>query len=754
MAFHRKFIAGTSATLLALSLLAAGASAFTFEDGSESLLSGVQAGDPPAGVTPPSPSTAVATAEMSRFWEKLRSGTIDPLCHKVQLKLTKGAKTPDGIFGLDGGIRRSIKQFPDGNLALVDEIKLSLTAALGQQLASLPDVGSLSIGLSGRLEGKSQVVRPLEDKGFCNEVLQWSKFYEMKLVLPSTQKRIVKMKVGEIWKLPLSMSMSFGISAGANIAQVVNISLSASASRESKPSVTLRRLDADHLRLRLRLDRLTVTSVGMSASTVQIPLDAVGLQEAGALTANILSQAVPKIARKYITAELFDKMLLKEINKYMSAQLSFSHSNYTGKKLLMEFILNPNNPEQMEGLEKFMRGDFGLLNRFIELGLKFSKFKEGDDALEGMGGLEEASEQVGDMLEADSGFAGTDLYRGRSNNVGLRVPLVGSHSLSWGSSYHRYQSMAREGETIHVYQKTRSYTGNTLDIPFLGTVIKQNSQKDIMVLNQENADGSVSRPVFLYQQYEGLVGQGNGAVERMLEKANGVLRYVGVNGLGTDGSAQLPVGDILASTSTRRYTSGMMSFKMLINEQGMQDIIFSPAQAIMKAFMNMMREVHAEIIDRVMGLFTFDKKGEVTYDTAAAERALGVSSSDEFAEGCNPFEIINNLAYTATRVIQDLAGVRDEPDWKKQSEKFSNIAGGKSKSGLGYEDFLKVMVQLTKPANVSVSVYVHLDPKKKGVADVTQTYEYFNNKTKSYDATLSGVTQMRDRFSDPAELSD
>jgi len=768
MAFHGRTIAGIQAALLALCLLcpvraAAGNgvpsdidedSNFPFEGGYNGLFSRARQGLPDKMVPPPpEPSTSsVPSAELTNFWEKLKNGVSDPLCKKAEVKLNKEVKTPDGIFGLNGGVRRGIKKYPDGNLALLDEIKLDLSVALGQQLAALPDVGTLNVGLSGRLEGKSQVVRPLESKKFCKEVLEWAKFYELKTVLPTTKKRIVKMQVGEIWKLPLSMTMSFSISGGANIAQVVNVSLSAAVSKTSKPSVSLRRLDADQLRLRLRLDRLQVKSVGVAASTVEIPLTAMGLEGLGKTTADLVVQGVPKAARKYITAEMFDKLLLKEINKYLSVQLSFGHSRFSGKKLLLEFILNPNNPEQMENLEKFLRGDFGIINRFIELGLKLNNFAEEDDALAGMGGLEEVSEQAGSALDADSQFAGTDIYHGRSNNFGLRVPVVGTNRVDWGSSYHRYQSMGKEGQTIHAYQKTRTYTGSAIDIPFSGTMLKHNSQKDVYVLNKENADGTVSRPVFLYQQYEGYVGRGTTAAETMLEKANGVLRYVGVNGDGVDNSNQLPVSELVASSG--RYTATLMSFKLLINEAGVQDIIFAPAQAIMKAYMNMMRELHADIIDRVMNLFTFDKKGRVDYDLRAVEKALGVSASDEFAQGCNPFQIIDNLAYTATRVIRDIAGVRDAPDWKAQSEKLSRVAGGSNKSGLGYEDFLKVMVQLTKPANVSATVYVHMDPKKKGKEDVTRTYNYFDSRTNSYDATISDVTQMRERFSDPAELSD
>jgi len=145
----------------------------------------------------------------------------------------------------------------------------------------------------------------------------------------------------------------------------------------------------------------------------------------------------------------------------------------------------------------------------------------------------------------------------------------------------------------------------------------------------------------------------------------------------------------------------------------------------------------------------------VTYDDSAVRRVLDVGSDDQYAQGSNPMDIVSNLAYTATRLIADIAGVRDAGDWKAQSERLSKVAGGTSRSGLSYDDFFKVLVQLTKPANVSASVYVHLDPKKIGEADFTNTYNYFDSRSSAnYDVTLSSVTQMRERFSDPAELSD
>jgi hypothetical protein len=241
---------------------------------------------------------------------------------------------------------------------------------------------------------------------------------------------------------------------------------------------------------------------------------------------------------------------------------------------------------------------------------------------------------------------------------------------------------------------------------------------------------------------------------------------VGVNGNGTSLDNTLPTEGIFpalpeeqdnegnTTQPSKTYKAAVMSFKLLINDRGVQDIIFAPAQAIMKAFMNVAREEESFIVDKVMDLFTINKDGKVDYDYKAVSKRLGVNGFDNTEGRTNPLDIVRNLAYSATRVIQDIMSIRNASDWKAQSERLSEVAAGKSKSNLSYEDFLKVVVQLVKPGDVSASVYVHTDKHVKGEADVTQTYEFFNNRDNNFDNTMSEVTQMQNRFNDPATLTD
>ncbi|HNW44287.1 MAG TPA: hypothetical protein PKI19_07260, partial [Elusimicrobiales bacterium] len=464
----------------------------------------------------PAPSTAPVSSELLHFWETLKTDTLDSLCRSAEIKLNKEGRLESGP-GIGGEFKRYLRRAPSEKIFLVDEIKLDLSVALGREVLSIPDVGPLNISLTGLLSGKSQVVQPLESDRYCRELATLAKIYKVKTALPATARRIGEMKVGEIWKLPITLRMGFGLGAGTVISEVVNVSVSAGYSKESKPSVTLNRLAADKLRLRLRLDRVTAYTAGASVSSVEIPMADIGLWNAE----NILAREI-------------NRAWAREINEYVSAKLSFGHTKFAGKKLLLEFILNPGNAEQMASLEKFLQGDFGVIKRFIELGLRFNNFSENDDSASGLGELVNVSTETGHGVNADSQFAGTNLYNGHTNNFNIQVPIIHKHETSWTSSYNRYQSLDNEGETLHVRQQTRVSNGSSLNIPFVGKMMKYDSQKNVYVVNREGRDGSVSRPVFMYQQYEGFVSRSDGTARGMLENANGVLRYVGMAGDGTD----------------------------------------------------------------------------------------------------------------------------------------------------------------------------------------------------------------------------
>ena len=204
----------------------------------------------------------------------------------------------------------------------------------------------------------------------------------------------------------------------------------------------------------------------------------------------------------------------------------------------------------------------------------------------------------------------------------------------------------------------------------------------------------------------------------------------------------------------KTYKTVAMNFSLLINERGLQQILSAPAELVMKAYLNMMRQYAPlkKIIDKIMDLFHVDERGRATYDSIEAQRRLGWNSNPK--DNSEPEELARKLALGATEVIKDLADLRRTGNWKDQSAMLAALTTGKSRSGLDYEDFLKVAVQLTDPLNVSAQVFVSTSKKYKGEQDISQTYQFFNNRSDSFDANIAEVNQMQARFGDPAMLTD
>ncbi|MDD5209492.1 MAG: hypothetical protein PHV36_08900 [Elusimicrobiales bacterium] len=730
--------------------LAVKAAEVSFDNGARSGLSVAELKTQSAGDNRvPVPSTYTPTTEMTNFWGNLTENTKDKICKAANIKINQSAHIISQV-GIDGGLRREFKSYPDQRLALVDEVSLKLNTAIGTQLLTVPNVGSVGVSISGALEGRSVVVRPLADNRYCKNLGMLVKLYDVKTVLPISAKSINSMENGEVWKLPMVARYSFSIGAGASISEAVNVSIGAGETGERRPTVSLYKIDENNLRVRFRVDHVTVKSVGVSAGTVNIPAGDIGVLNGE----NLIAKEV-------------NKALASEINKYIAFKLGYSYARVSGQKLLLEFYVNPNNPEQVEKLAEFLKGNLDTIQNFIKMGLRFDQFSEEASSQSGVGEIEDLAEQAGTAIGANSTFAGADHYNSSGHNFNITLPVIQARQDSWSSSYHRYQSLDNNG-AIHVQQQTRVSNKDSVNIPLVGTLVKHNSRKDIYVVNQEGVNGEVSKPVLLYQKYEGFVRHNDSSARGILDGANDVLKYAGRRGNGTDSSNTLPSASIFPplppaeqegyddnpQNPAKTYRSAAMSFRLVFSEQAVQDIIFAPTQMIMKCFMNVMRETESAILDKVMDLFAIDNKGEVSYDRNAMAKRLndsGFSTANTSDGGTNPLDIVSNLAHAATKFIEKLASVREEATWKGQSERLAEVA---AHGDMKYDDFLKVVIQLVDTRNISAEIFVHTDKRVEGEEDVTQNYTMFNSRENGFDNTIAPVTQMQQRFSDPAELTD
>jgi len=705
----------------------------------------------------PAPAPAPVTNEQIQFWDKLKDGSMDSICKNAQIKLNQDAVIAD-VVGIGGGLKRYIRSFPSRQLALIDEINLKLSANYGHEIFNIPDVGVFSLGITGGVEGKSMVVRPLESDKYCSQLKTLAKLYDVKTVLPVTAKRIRGMAVGEIWKLPVVVR--YGVSAGiaVPVSPILAISFGASETTERRPSVSLYRIDENNLRLRLRLDHITVESYGSSAKSVEIPAGNIGLLSG--------EDALSKLA---------NKTLASQINKYIAFSLGYSYVPVKGQKLLLEFYIDRNSPEQVEKTAEFLAGKIDTLRGLIKMGVKFDSFSEEMDGRAGAGNLGQMADEVGATIGAGSAFAGSDHYDGRSHNFNITVPVLHSQQNNWASNHHRYQSLNEDGRTIHVQQETRVSNGQSFNIPFAGALMKYDSQKHIYVVNKEATDGKVSKPALIYQQHEGFVRSIDSSARDMIDQANNVLKYAGVKGNGTTSENLLPSAAIFPpvpfddsiqpggdfpSNQSKTYKAAMMSFRLLFNEKAVQDIVFAAPQLILKAYINVMREraaflvdkmseKAAYIVDKVKDLFTVDEKGKVSYDYKTASARLEAEFPAEGAT--NPLDVVRTVAYSAAKFIERITAVRNEANWKDQSEKLSKVASG---GDMKYEDFLKVVIQMVDTKDISSEIYVHTDKRVKGEPDVSQNYNIFNNRADGFDKSYDDVTKMQQRFAEPTELTD
>ena len=113
---------------------------------------------------------------------------------------------------------------------------------------------------------------------------------------------------------------------------------------------------------------------------------------------------------------------------------------------------------------------------------------------------------------------------------------------------------------------------------------------------------------------------------------------------------------------------------------------------------------------------------------------------------------MRRLAATATKLIADLFSVRSAGTSQSQAERFSKLTSGKGKSGLNTSDFLKVVVQMVDPSDVSA--YFEVNSRNKKTGKYNNSSQFFNNGKGNFDSTVSEVNEAQNRFADPAELTD
>ena len=699
---------------------------------------------------PTQPNTG--SNELLHFWEDLKSDVFDDICRDVEIPLDAGFDIAD-IVGVQGKFKRSMKQYPDNKIAVIDEVGVKLDA--NHTFTDVFSIGNsnFNIGFSGGLEGKSVVVRKTEETKYCKNLLKLADLRKVKTILPINEKRINGMAVNEIWKFPARLHMGVSGGIGYPVQPWLSIGFSLGTSKELKPSVTLFKMDENKLRLRIRLDRITVKSVGASVGT---SFDAGMIGMPG--------------AEMFLVKEI-DKALVKEFNKYIALRLGLSHSRAKGKKLLLEFIIDPKNPEQVAKLVDFLKGDLSIIKRLIEMGVRFNDFTDIDDNAAGAAAMQQVDEVAEQGLGLNSTFAGANHFNGTSNGMNIVLPIVLQRESSSGQRYDRYQTTDSD-QVLHVHNASRNTSVSNINLPFVGKIFKHNTNQNFYAVNYEDTRGAISDAALVYQRYEGYIKHDERDAREMVTNMNEILKYAGTGGNGTNSEFIVDVNTLFPrltaeelnptgtdsdgnpAVNSKSYKSALLSFSLVFTKEAVRDIVAAPAITIMKAVLNVMEGLDREIVSKVQHLFKIDDEGKVKYDWKAARKLL--SSYERTGDDAfDPISVVNSFCTNVAYIISDIASVRDTADQKAKSERLAKVMGGKGKSRLGYEGMMQIMIQLVNVKDIYATLNIQTDKRIKGEENLASTFNVYNeNLQAGYNAQLGAANSLRDRFSDPTILSD
>ncbi|MDP2865823.1 MAG: hypothetical protein Q8O90_06245 [Elusimicrobiota bacterium] len=690
--------------------------------------------------------------QLLHFWEDLKSDVFDDICKDVEIPLDAGFDIGQ-IAGVEGKFKRYMKQYPDNKIAVIDEVGVKLDAA--HTFTDVLNIGGnpFNIGFSGALEGKSVVVRKTEETMYCKNLLKLADLRKIKTILPINEKRINEMALNEIWKFPAVLRTGISGGVGAAVQPWATVSFSLGASKELKPSVTLFKMSENALRLRIRLDRITVKSAGVSVGT-SFDAGLIGLPE----------------AEGFLMKEL-NKNIVKEFNEYLALRFGLSHSRVKGKKILIEFIIDPKNPEQTAKLVEFLKGDLSIIKRLIEMGIRFNDYTDADDNANGQAALQSVSDVGEQGLGLNTNFAGSNHFSGTSNGLNLMLPVVLHHESSTGQRYDRYQTLDG-GEVLHVNNVSKNASNSNVNIPIVGKIFKHNTNQNFNVVNYESKEGVVSDAAVVYQRYEGYIKHDEHAARGMVENMNEILKYAGAQGDGTNSQFIIDVDALfprLAAeelnpsgtdsegnpvVNSRRYKSALMSFSLVFTKEAVRDIVVAPAAAIMKAVLNVMEGIDREIVSKVLHLFNIDTEGKVKYDWKAARKLLA-SYERGGDNSFDPLSVVNTFCTNVAYIVSDIAGVRDTADQKEKSARLSKVLAGKGKSRLGYEGMMQVLIQLVNVKDIYATLNIQTDKRIKGEENIASTFNVYNeNLQAGYNSQLGSANALRDRFADPSTLSD
>lgn len=699
-------------------------------------------------LNPTTPEGGFGSPDRTRLDQQLRRGVLDQVCRQAQIPL-------DYDYGIDGfgsvgaGVDRYLRTDVDDQIALVDDDKMSVNLSHGWTQAVGAGGEALGFSFGASIEGHSMVIRRTGSKKSCDEVLKLLDFRDVKLVLPMKAERLRNMALGELWRMPFTLTYAEGVSASETQAAggtlpssgpgMAAVTVSLGRSDSGAASMTLYRIAPDKLRFRFRIDHVVVWSRSAGVTETYPPLAfAIGAQ-------NILTR-------------LLEREAAHQLDQYLSAWMTFGQASADGKKMLMEFVIDPRDPEQAEALAKVVRGD---MRELVKLSAKMSAFQ--------------TKSTIGDYLklrESDashlgpSTYAASDEYKSKTKTFALNLPFLVSHNsaaLFGEDKVDRYGGV--EGE-YRFYRADKSKNNSYFTLPIMGPLVKENTQRDVEAVTYAPKGGAAGDPIVVYIRNRGYLRVTGSTVRDDVDAVNGVLALAGAR-RGTAGGPTLPVDAIVppspmihgpalhgqpSGRSEPSDRKGLLSFTLVLNEKAVKDVLAAPAQEVLKAFAASVGADDRPMAEWLAAHATV-KDGQVSYSWQEARRQF--DRDDDAGRGAGNDRGTRELASMSRRVaglLSDLASARDANSNEERAQALAVMIGGRGKSGLAYEDSLRVLVQFVDPMDLTGDFVANVKVSTKGVKAKDQ--HWVLKKGRAEVPLLKEAGEAKARFAEPSILVD
>lgn len=682
------------------------------------------------------PEGGFSNPERVIFSEKLRERVLDQLCRN--LKLQYDYNLPGDFHGTGGGIKRYLAPLPDGRLTLVD--METLRVGYGHAFEKVLDAASGVTGgvwFGGQLEGSSMVIRPLATKATCKEIDRMLDLRDIKTVLPFRAERVSAMAVGELWRIPFTLTVGHTESISDAVSQDLHVSLSFNGTEAGAATLTVYRVSESQLRFRYRVDRVEVRTKG------------------GQIVGTIPAIELPSLGANFL-AKFVNKELANQLNAYTVASLGFSNAKSHGKRVVLEYTVDPRDPAQAEAIAQALHGDFRSL---VLMGWHMGTQQATDASTQAAYRRMQAEH---DAQLGPAAFAAINAYNQKAKNITLNLPFLTSQhwsKLTGDDTMTRYTDV--QGD-IHFERADKSHQAEWFSLPWVGPLVKDQVQRDVQVVTAAKAGDAYGDPIVVYLQQHGFLRATESSVRAKAENFSDIMALAGTRGQGTNPRLRLPLdgvlpvpapakdafGDQAQEPSNRK---GSLSFTLVFSQPGVKQLLAASREDILKAYAATVDSQPAMKWLLANGRFD-DKSGKLEYDWRAARAAFPDRDNDA-RNGGRSYEEgeIAEMAKTAAGLVADLAVARDAHDNQSRAEALTKAFGGLGESKLGYDEALRVFVQLVDPMNLTADFVANVDrPKKEKDANVHLVLK----KGRPDNPLLNLAGEAKSRFAQPSILTD